>query len=171
MYYLWQIRSDLKPEVASCRIELKLTLGKLELDIQNISAEIIEQIKENACNNMEAGSTNESLPNLPKTEMPTFSGDARDWDLFQELYSNLIHTRESLSTSLKFNYSKSALKGRKVFAHLLLGSADNYDADWKLLTKRYENHRKLFSEQFNRSMDLSIFVPGTRRVKEYTRYS
>jgi len=62
--------------------------------------------------------------------VPTFGGDTKDLDLFQELYVKLIHTRESLSTSLIFNYLKSALKGkaRKVVAYLLLGSAENYDA-------------------------------------------
>jgi len=42
---------------------------------------------------------------------------------------------------------KSTSKGeaRKVVAHLLLGSAENCDAAWELLTKRYEDHRKIFS--------------------------
>jgi len=130
MHFLWQIISELKTEVSSWSIELKLTLGELEFDVQNISAEINEQIKERDTNKMEAVGKIENLPSLPKIEVPTFGGDAKDWDLFQELHVELIHTRESLSTSLKFNYLKSALKGeaRKVVVHLLLGSAKNYDA-------------------------------------------
>jgi len=53
----------------------------------------------------------------------------------------LIHTREDLSTTLKFNYLKSAFKGeaKNVVSHLLLGTGDNYEAAWELLTKRYKN--------------------------------
>jgi len=113
MHFLWQIISGLKTEVSSWSIELKLTLGELELDVQNISAEINEQIKERDTNKMAAMGKIENLRSLPKIEVPTFGGDAKDWDLFQELCVELIHTRESLSTSLKFHYLKSALKGEK----------------------------------------------------------
>jgi len=141
MPFLWQIISGLETEASSWSIELKLTLDELEFNVQNISAEKNEQTKERDTNKMDSLGKIENLPSLPKVEVPTFGGDARDWNLFQELYGEFIHTRESLSTSLKFNYLKSALKGeaRKVVAHLLLGSAENYDAAWELLTKQYKN--------------------------------
>jgi len=111
MNFLLQVISDLKLELSSCSVELKLTPGEMKFDVQNISAEINEQIKERDSNKMEAVGKVENLPSLPKIEVPTFSGDAKDWDLFQILYVELIHTRESLSTTLKIHYLKTALKG------------------------------------------------------------
>jgi len=68
----------------------------------------------------------------------------------------LIYTKEDLSATLKFNYLKSALKGigKNVVFHLLPGTGDNYEPAWKLLTKRYENKRTIFSDLINRLMDL-----------------
>jgi len=61
-----------KTGINSCSIKLKLSLGELEFDVQNISAKINEQIKERDFNKMEA------VWSLPKIEVPTFSGDAKD---------------------------------------------------------------------------------------------
>jgi len=77
MHFLWQIISELKTEVSSWSIKLKLTLGELEFEVQNISAEINDQIKERDTNKMEAVGKIENLPSLPKIEVPTFGGGAK----------------------------------------------------------------------------------------------
>ncbi|XP_052858322.1 uncharacterized protein LOC128266097 [Drosophila gunungcola] len=110
----------------------------------------------------------DALPTLPKIQVPTFYGDSKDWDLFYELFNELIHLREDLSPSFKFSYLKISLKGeaRNVVSHLLLGSGENYEAAWELLTKRYENKRKIFSDQLNRLLDLQIVnVDSVRQLK------
>jgi len=66
MHFLWQIISELKTEVSSWSIELKLTLGELEFDVQNISAEINDQIKERDTNKIEAVGKIINLPSLHK---------------------------------------------------------------------------------------------------------
>jgi len=49
-------------------------------------------------------------------------------------------------------------------AQLLTGSAENYNAAWELLTKRYKNKRKIFSDQLNRLIDSPIL--GTDSEKQ-----
>jgi len=41
-------------------------------------------------------------------------------------------------------------------AHLRSSSAENYNGAWELLTKRFENKRKIFSDHLNRLIDLPI---------------
>jgi len=66
MHFLWQIISGLKTVVSSWSIELSLTLGELEFDVQNISAEINDQIKERDTNKIEAVGKIINLPSLHK---------------------------------------------------------------------------------------------------------
>jgi len=40
-----------------------------------------------------------------------------------------------------------------VVSHLLLGTGDNYEAAWGLLTNRYENRRKIFFDHITWLMD------------------
>jgi len=65
---------------------------------------------------------------------------------------------------------KTALKGeaRSIAAHLLSGSAENYNTAWKLLTKRYEIKRKIFSDQLKRLIDLPIL--GNDSAKQIKRF-
>nr|XP_041633363.1 uncharacterized protein LOC121503206 [Drosophila kikkawai] len=114
----------------------------------------------------------DDLPTLPKIQVPAFFGDSKDWDLFYELFTELIHLREDLSPTLKFNYLKISVKGeaRNVVSHLLLGSGENYEAAWELLTKRYENKRKIFSEQLNRLLELeNVNLDSTRQLRMFIR--
>jgi len=41
-------------------------------------------------------------------------------------------------------------------AHLRSSSAENYNGAWELLTMRFENKRKIFSDHLNRLIDLPI---------------
>jgi len=43
--------------------------------------------------------------------VPTFFGDSNDWDLFYELFTELIQLKKDLSPFLKFNNLKTSLKG------------------------------------------------------------
>jgi len=61
----------------------------------------------------------DDLYTLPTIQVPTFFGVFKDWDLFYELFNELIHLREDLSPTLKFNCLKISLKGeaRNVVSH------------------------------------------------------
>jgi len=110
----------------------------------------------------------EELPKLPKIQVPSFYGEPKEWDMFYELFMEIIHNREDLSMSAKFNYLKSALRGeaKSMVSHLLIGSVENYHTVWELLAKRYENKRKVFSEQLNRLIELPILnIDSGKQIK------
>ncbi|XP_044778327.1 uncharacterized protein LOC123327062 [Drosophila simulans] len=92
-------------------------------------------------------SSNYDVPELPKVDLPTFNGNAKEWPTFYELFSELIDSRKDLSNTRKLGYLRACLKGdaQMVVSHLITGSAASYTAAWKLICKRYENSRKIFS--------------------------
>ncbi|XP_032575009.1 uncharacterized protein LOC116801159 [Drosophila sechellia] len=171
--FLWHKINNLIEQVNS-HFESSLfeeEISELEFDKQNILTAINSRLS-GTINKAEMSTVvkAEELPTLPKIQIPTFFGDSKEWDLFNELFTELIHVREDLSPSLKFNYLKSALKGeaRNVVTHLLLGSGENYEATWEFLTKRYENKRNIFSDHMNRLMDMpNLNLESNKQIKTF----
>ncbi|XP_032569851.1 uncharacterized protein LOC116800206 [Drosophila sechellia] len=171
--FLWHKIDNLIEQVNS-HFESSLfeeEISELEFDKQNILTAINSRLS-GTINKAEMSTVvkAEELPTLPKIQIPTFLGDSKEWDLFNELFTELIHVREDLSPSLKFNYLKSALKGeaRNVVTHLLLGSGENYEATWEFLTKRYENKRNIFSDHMNRLMDMpNLNLESNKQIKTF----
>jgi len=64
--------------------------------------------------------------------VPTFFGDSNDWDLFYELFTELIQLKKDLSPFLKFNNLKTSLKGEARNE----GSGRNYVNAWEFLSKK-----------------------------------
>ena len=48
---------------------------------------------------------------LPAIELPTFSGNRRDWPPFWESFNALVHNNPELEDVAKFTYLKQSLKG------------------------------------------------------------
>ncbi|XP_043661528.1 uncharacterized protein LOC122625499 [Drosophila teissieri] len=106
-------------------------------------------------------SSNYAVPELPKVDLPTFNGNAKEWPTFYELFSELIDSRKDLSNTRKLGYLRACLKGeaQMVVSHLITRSAASYAAAWELICKRYENSRKIFSQHFNKLMELECLLP------------
>jgi len=49
-------------------------------------------------------SSNYDVPELPKVDLPTFNGNAKEWPTFNELFSELIDNRKDLSNTRKLGY-------------------------------------------------------------------
>jgi len=75
-------------------------------------------------------SSNNDVPELPKVDLPTFNGNAKEWPAFNELFSELIDNRKDLSNTRKLGYSRACLKGeaQMLVSHLIRGSAASYTA-------------------------------------------
>jgi len=75
-----------------------------KLKVQNIIEIIDKRLSNEQYRAKESITTKaEELPKLPKIKIPTFFGDSKEWDLFNELFMELIYTRKDLTTALKFN--------------------------------------------------------------------
>lgn len=88
--------------------------------------------------------TQEEVDNLPLIQVTIFFGEAKDWDLLSVLFSELIDNREDLSSSIKFSFLKSSLRGEinNMVAHLLTEVAENYTVGWEPLAKPKRNKTK-----------------------------
>jgi len=51
-------------------------------------------------------SSNYDVPELPKVDLPTFNGNAKEWPSFNELIDN----RKDLSNTRKLGYLRACLK-------------------------------------------------------------
>ena len=157
-------------KLASKGIECLEDVAELEFDVESLVKILDNRIEMKNEKKVSVMEKTEDLPKLPKIRVPNFVGKPNEWDMFYELFMEIIHNREDLSMSAKFNYLKSALGGeaRSMVSHLLIGSVDNYHTVWELLAKRYENKRKIFSEQLNRLIDLPLLnIDSAKHIKNF----
>lgn len=96
-----------------------------------------------------------SAVNLPRFNLPTFTGRLECWVSFQSLFENTIHKNGSISNVEKFSYLLSSLSGEPLsLIKSLPMTAANYLIAWQTLVKRYHNSRLLISLHVNNILDL-----------------
>lgn len=92
---------------------------------------------------------------LPRIELPKFSGSFTEWENFRGIFESIVANNDSLSDSQKLYYLKSTLSGD---AALLVSnikiSDDNYDAASTLLSDEYENRRAIIRCHIHSFVDL-----------------
>ncbi|XP_060531489.1 uncharacterized protein LOC132705075 [Cylas formicarius] len=88
--------------------------------------------------------------NLPKPELPTFSGEVTEFRSFLDQFDARVHTVPHLKAIDKFNLLVSCLKGvaRDAIDHLDI-TADNYTIAYDLLKERFNNVRVIASNLCN----------------------
>ncbi|XP_043468111.1 uncharacterized protein LOC122502233 [Leptopilina heterotoma] len=96
-----------------------------------------------------------TLYNLPRIDLPSFSGDRGDWESFRDMYVALVHSNQSLSAVQKLYYLKSNVQGeaKRALDGIAVTESNNETA-WSLMLKRYDN-RRLFVQE-NLSILISI---------------
>ncbi|XP_046141114.1 uncharacterized protein LOC123987685 [Osmia bicornis bicornis] len=83
-------------------------------------------------------------PQLPKIQLPTFSGDPLKWESFRDLFKSPVHSVPNLQDVRKLLYLKSALTGEaaEVIQNTPITDA-GYQGAWEDLEQRYGNLRLL----------------------------
>lgn len=83
---------------------------------------------------------------LPRMELPTFSGDVKEWTSFYDLFKVMVHDKPGLTEVEKLQYLKGCVHGEpaKVIQSLQITSG-NYNEAWALLKERYEDKRQIIS--------------------------
>ncbi|XP_063728523.1 uncharacterized protein LOC134856085 [Symsagittifera roscoffensis] len=94
---------------------------------------------------------------LPKLELPTFSGKYVEWSLFYDLFTASIDKNNSLSDAQKLNYLKAALKDEpaRIIASLSINDA-NYAIPKQQLIKRYDNRRSVINAHIQEFLAFSV---------------
>jgi hypothetical protein len=88
--------------------------------------------------------TRESLPPLPRIELPTFSGVYSEWESFRDAFMTAVVNRHDISNSHKLQYLKQFLKGPAALIVQIVAVTDaNFEPVWKEVCQRYTNSRML----------------------------
>jgi hypothetical protein len=91
--------------------------------------------------------TGNSNVRLPVLELPTFSGNYRDWLSFRDTFTALIHDSNLYTSIEKFHYLRSCLKDEALKAiESIAVSEVNYRVAWETLITRFENKRLIIQE-------------------------
>lgn len=90
---------------------------------------------------------------LPKINLPTFSGDQLEWEGFRDLFKSLVHDVDGLGKTQKLQYLKASLTGEAaaVVANIEI-SSEGYSSAWEELESRYDNRRVLLATQDRKSV-------------------
>ena len=80
--------------------------------------------------------------NLPKLDLPSFSGNYLDWISFFDHFKGAVIDNDKLTNSLRLHYLKSAVKGEasKMLTSITV-TYDNSDVAMEILHNRYDNKR------------------------------
>ncbi|KMQ83712.1 hypothetical protein RF55_19286 [Lasius niger] len=83
---------------------------------------------------------------LPKINLPTFSGDQLAWEPFRDLFKSFVHDVKSLSSIQKLQYLRASLAGEAAVAVANMEmTSEGYSLAWDELSSRYDNRRVLLS--------------------------
>ncbi|GFR33477.1 DUF1758 domain-containing protein [Trichonephila clavata] len=152
------------------QIELK-TLNKVVEDL--LSDEELFKAEIEGANESNVRTNNPALSlNLPKLQIPNFSGDSSTYLEFINCFTNAIDANESLNNVDKFIYLKSFLSGEasKIVSGFAL-TEDNYKSCLNLLKDRYGRQDHLISCFRNKLLEIepvksSFNLKGLRKLHD-----
>ncbi|XP_076294567.1 uncharacterized protein LOC143215872 [Lasioglossum baleicum] len=85
-----------------------------------------------------------SSAKLRRIDVPTFSGDFKDWPPFKSLFTSLVLNNASLDDTEKFHYLLRSLNGDALdLIRNLPIDGDNFKRAWQLVDEQYNNTRVL----------------------------
>jgi len=137
-----------------------LTISDAVEDITDTLSENLELLQPTTAqlNLNESSMTHElrhSIVQLPRIDIPKFSGDITKWESFRDVFDSLVSNRTDLSNVQKLHYLKANLTGD---ASLILANTQvtdaNYSTAWELLKKRYDNTRAIVNAHLQAFMDI-----------------
>ncbi|XP_068909850.1 uncharacterized protein [Tenebrio molitor] len=106
--------------------------------------------------------TGNSNVRLPVLELPTFSGNYRDWLSFRDTFTALIHDSNLYTSIEKFHYLRSCLKDEALKAiESIAVSEANYRVAWETLITRFENKRLIIQEHAYAIINLPPLVKNS----------
>jgi len=101
---------------------------------------------------------------LPRLDLPTFSGDALEWQPFWDGFDVAVNSNPAISSIQKLNYLRSQLRGEA--SHVIAGFAHDKCPLWTfrtLLKERYGQPQKLIRAHMQALLDL----PNPLNTLEY----
>ena len=99
---------------------------------------------------------------LPKMNIPVFSGDYLQWNSFWDLLNASVHTKETLRDAQRLQYLRASLKGdaAKIISHLTITDA-NYAGARNALQTRYAKLRLIVRSHIRALLEVPVMKRET----------
>lgn len=146
-------QSDLSKQDKAHIIEIYDQIEECYLEFKTILKEKLQiYLKQEKANTSSQSSC--AVTKLPKINIPTFSGNYRDWSYFKDMFTSLVEDDTTLSDIQKHHYLRTSLKGEadQLVRHFDITAA-NYSHAWKCLINRYSNPRIIVNTILNRLLN------------------
>lgn len=119
---------------------------------------LLESLDEKpSCHTSNTHSFSKAHVPLPKIDLPTFTGDPKQWVNFSNLFTTLISNHPDLAAVEKLSYLKSSLKGDPLSMIQALPLADaNFEIAWRMLVDRFQNKKLIVSIHVESLLDAPI---------------
>lgn len=104
--------------------------------------------------------------NLPKYDLPTFSGHFESWLSFKSIFLSSIDSNESLTDIQKLQYLQNSVTSDA--SRLIRGFAitkENYKNAWETLLNRYDNKRELAFSQCKKIFNLRTVKSTSESIR------
>ncbi|CAK9827829.1 hypothetical protein ANTRET_LOCUS5477 [Anthophora retusa] len=101
---------------------------------------------------------------LPKINLPTFSGQYEEWPGFADQFRSTVHENQRINDGKKLMYLRSCLKNEALRAiESLSNSASNYAVAWNILQKRYHQPAIIVTNHLKALFDTATVNRSTHR--------
>ncbi|CAK9833693.1 hypothetical protein ANTRET_LOCUS10340 [Anthophora retusa] len=121
------------------------------------------------------GSKAQSIPRdeneiqLPRIQLPTFSGIYEDWPGFADQFKATVHDNKQLTDSKRLTYLRSCLTGEAAKTIETLGTAaSNYAIAWSILESRYDKPHIIINRHLDALFGMSKGLKPS--YDEFTKY-
>ena len=106
--------------------------------------------------------------NLPKLQIPTFTGDVMKWTEFQDMFKTSVDNHQGLSDVQKFTYLRDHLGGlaKDTISGLPL-TGGNYAVAVSLLTSRFGDSQVIINAHHVALMDLPNCSASTKKLRTF----
>ena len=92
---------------------------------------------------------------LPKIQLPSFSGDVKQWTSFWEQFLVIVHETD-LPEITKFTYLKSVLKGDKLSVEGLALTSANYTVAMNILESRFGRTEHIITSHIEELLNINV---------------
>ena len=110
--------------------------------------------------------THSAKVNLPKLQIPKFSGDVMQWTEFFDIFKSSVHNHQGLSDVQKFTYLRDQLGGsaQDTISGLQL-TGSNYSTAMSLLISRFGDKQIIINAHHVALMDLQSASPKSKSLR------
>lgn len=144
-------------------------------DLTNIAERTILLFRQKQAEARQKRAAQPEALKLKPLKVPRFTGNYQEWAPFVSLFTTVVHNNEKLDNIQRMQYLLDCLEGepRRIIQHLDL-TRKNYDAAIEILTRRYNDERRIINKHLDDILDhpaIGDDVKGLKSLVDLTKES